>query len=219
MAAVLIMMLVLALALVLVLAIILPVILLPRNGYVRDNMSTPNIASRLSKEISDIELVNIIRRMEEYVRFLEIPNFSDLTFSAGIAQAKLFFNIRNVSPREFFSDQKLSRNSKFGKIFADQFDKTNSPETLFPTLSPIVDSYIDQKVLSRPDITVSHLGSTSNDILKAFITEIFSARAAERMIKWLHLISNGSIPDVLLQGIKYYREDDEIDGIEHIDPD
>ncbi|GBC09043.1 hypothetical protein RclHR1_08580002 [Rhizophagus clarus] len=68
-------------------------------------------------------------------------------------------------------------------------------------------------------MTVSHLSSTSNDELKVIITEVFSARAAERMIKWLHLVSNGRIPDVLLQGTIYYQEDDEIDGIESLAPD
>lgn len=66
---------------------------------------------------------------------------------------------------------------------------------------------------------MSHLGSTSNNELKALITEVFSARAAECMIKWLHLISNGHISDVLLQGMIYYWENDEIDGIEPLDPD
>lgn len=66
---------------------------------------------------------------------------------------------------------------------------------------------------------ISHLGSTSNDELKAFITEVFSVRAAEHIIKWLHLTSNGCIPDVLLQGMIYYQENDEIDGIEPLDPD
>ncbi|RHZ66317.1 hypothetical protein Glove_308g38 [Diversispora epigaea] len=79
--------------------------------------------------------------------------------------------------------------------------------------------YIDQKVLSRIGITVTHLGSISNEELKALITEAFSAKAAERMIKWLCLTSNGKIPDVLLQGTIYYQEDNEIDGIEPLDPD
>ncbi|CAG8726143.1 12750_t:CDS:2 [Rhizophagus irregularis] len=71
----------------------------------------------------------------------------------------------------------------------------------------------------RTGIMISHLGSTSNDELKAFITEVFSMRAAEHIIKWLHLTSNGCIPDVLLQEMIYYQEDDEIDGIESLDPD
>ncbi|GBC09044.1 hypothetical protein RclHR1_08580003 [Rhizophagus clarus] len=43
--------------------------------------SYSKIASRLSVEISD-ELVHIVSRMEEHVRFLEFPNLPVLTFSA-----------------------------------------------------------------------------------------------------------------------------------------
>ncbi|RGB33399.1 hypothetical protein C1646_761756 [Rhizophagus diaphanus] len=77
--------------------------------------------------------------------------------------------------------------------------------------------YIDKKILLRTGIMIAHLGNTSNDEFKAFSIEVFSVRAAERMIKLLHLTSNGCISDVLLQGMIYYRENDEIDGIEPLD--
>lgn len=41
------------------------------------------IASQLSNEISDNELVHIVNHMEGYVQLLEFSNLSDLTFSAG----------------------------------------------------------------------------------------------------------------------------------------
>ncbi|CAG8483634.1 7316_t:CDS:2 [Funneliformis mosseae] len=274
-AAVLIMMLVLALALVLVLTIILPVILLPRNGYGRDNMdkilngtnnhhennddhdhepnnyyedmnnerdqtflytieeiapmakrlhkSTPNIASRLSKEISDIELVNIIRRMEEYVRFLEIPNFSCsataiiTSLDRQLMSGKMIIFVADDTrlKASFLYNYEYRENAKLALAFNQKLDEEQSPNFIIQKMEK--DSLNAQKRREIPNASVCKL--TSNDILKAFITEIFSARAAERMIKWLHLISNGSIPDVLLHGTKYYQEDDEIDGIEPINPD
>ncbi|PKY53241.1 hypothetical protein RhiirA4_471341 [Rhizophagus irregularis] len=241
------------------------------------------IASRLSNEISDNELVHIVSHMEEYVRFLDFPNLSDLAFSTGNTNQQIFLDavdhfFPTLSPivdsdsataaitsldRQLMSGRAIifaAENTRLeasylynyvyrecAKIALASTPVAGRKEKRKVILNFIAEKmegdntnarkkreyrmhrtalclryllmYIDKKMLSRAGITISHLGSTSNDELKAFITEVFSVRAAERMIKWLHLTSNGRIPDVLLQGTIYYREDDEIDGIEPLDPD
>ncbi|CAB5199813.1 unnamed protein product [Rhizophagus irregularis] len=241
------------------------------------------IASRLSNEISDNELVHIVSHMEEYVQFLEFPNLSDLAFSTGNTNQQIFLDavdhfFPTLSPivdsdsataaitsldRQLMSGRAIifaAENTRLeasylynyvyrecAKIALASTPVAGRREKRKVILNFIAEKmegdntnarkrreyrmhrtalclryllmYIDKKMLSRAGITISHLGSTSNDELKAFITEVFSVRAAERMIKWLHLTSNGRIPDVLLQGTIYYREDDEIDGIEPLDPD
>ncbi|RGB33706.1 hypothetical protein C1646_669115 [Rhizophagus diaphanus] len=241
------------------------------------------IASRLSNEISDNELVHIVSHMEEYVRFLEFPNLSDLTFSTGNTNRQIFLDavdhfFPTLSPivdsdsataaiisldRQLMSGRaiifaaeniRLEASYLYNYVYREcakialastpvagrrekrkvilnfiaermEGDNTNTRKRREYRMHRTALClrylllYIDKKILSRAGITISHLGSTSNDELKVFITEIFSARAAERMIKWLHLTSNGRVPDVLLQGTIYYREDDEIDGIEPLDPD
>ncbi|KAF0375615.1 hypothetical protein F8M41_012744 [Gigaspora margarita] len=63
----------------------------------------------------------------------------------------------------------------------------------------------------------THLNNAGKVECESFIAEVFSVRAAERMTRWLRLINDGKIPDILLQGTNFYHEDDSCDGIEPLD--